>query len=140
MIVLDTNVVSELARSAPDPRVAAWAAQQDLARVVITVVTEAELRAGIAMMPEGRRRTEVEQAVMGIIEQALRGRVLPLDRAAPPYFAAFRSLRRAAGRTIDAADALIAATARAHGATLIATRDLPGFEGCGVPLVDPWAA
>ena len=140
MIVLDTNVVSELARSTPDPRVAAWAARQDRARIAITVVTEAELRAGIAMMPEGRRRAEVTQAVIGIIETALGGRVLPLDRAAAPHFAAFRALRRATGRTIDAADALIAATARAHGATLIATRDLPGFEHCGVPLVDPWAA
>lgn len=140
MIVLDTNVVSELARDTPDPRVKAWVNARPAQDYCIAIITEAELLAGIAMMPAGKRRDAVGRSVRAIIENALGGRVLPLDRRAAPHFAAMRAARRDNGRSFDAADLLIGAIARAHGAALIATRNTGDFEGCGVKLFDPWAA
>jgi toxin FitB len=140
MIVLDTNVVSELLKAAPDARVVAWTKAQPWDQLVISAVTEAELLAGVAFLPEGQRRTALQGAIAAIINQALGGRVLPLDRAAAPHFAAFRAARRAAGRAIDTADAMIGAIARAHGASLLATRNTADFEGCGVQLINPFLA
>jgi predicted nucleic acid-binding protein len=137
MIVLDTNVVSELLRPAPAKEVEAWLSAQDGAEVYFTAVGEAELRYGVAILPAGKRRTALAKAIEGILEEDLRDRILPFDRPAVRAYAAIAAKRRAAGRPISQFDCQIAAIARAHGA-VVATRNTEDYEGCGVAVIDPW--
>lgn len=139
MIILDTNVVSELLRPAPEPRVIAWLSAQDGADVWLTSIGEAELRFGAAIMPAGRRRDAIAAAIDALIAEDLRGRVLPFDSAAAVAHAAIAAARRAAGRPISLPDCQIAAICRARGAS-VATRNARDFEGCGVAVIDPWRA
>ena len=94
MIVLDTNVVSELLRPAPAKQVEAWLSAQDGATVYFTAVGEAELRHGVALLPAGRRRTALSMAIEGILEEDFRNRILPFDRAAASVSAATAAKRR----------------------------------------------
>ena len=137
MIVLDTNVVSELLRPAPAKQVEAWLSAQDGAAVYFTAVGEAELRHGVAIRPAGRRRTALSMAIEGILEEDFRNRILPFDRAAASVSAAIAAKRRAAGRPISQFDCQIAAIARAHEAA-VATRNTGDYEGCGIEVIDPW--
>ncbi len=137
MIVLDTNVLSELLRPIPAPRVEEWLAAQDGASVYFTSVGEAELRYGVAILPAGRRRTTIGAAIDDILDEDFRDRILPFDREAARAYAAIAAERRAAGRPISQFDCQIAAIARAHGAS-VATRNTGDYEGCGVAVIDPW--
>ena len=137
MIVLDTNVVSELRRSVPNFNVFDWAARQPPDSLYITAVTEAELWYGIELLPAGRNRTTLEAATERMINVFFDGRILPFDRAATQVYAEIRASRRLAGRVIGELDCMIAAIARVNGAS-VATRDLYGFENCGVEVVNPW--
>ena len=137
MIVLDTNVVSELLRPAPATQVEAWLSAQDGATVYFTAVGEAELRHGVAILPAGKRRTALTKAIEGMLEEDFRDRILPFDRAAASAYAAIAAKRRAAGRPISQFDCQIAAIARAHDAT-VATRNTGDYEGCGIDVIDPW--
>ncbi len=138
MIVIDTNVVSELMRPAPDPRVIGWFGRQDGARLHLSAVSEAELRRGVAIMPGGRRRDDLQAAIDAMVAEDFADRVLPFDGAAAVAFAAIFAERRAAGRPIGFPDCQIAATARACGAA-VATRNGDDFAGCGIEVIDPWA-
>ena len=140
MIVLDTNVISELTRQPPAQAVLRWLRQIPRNDLFGTTMTEAELRFGIMRMPQGRRRDDLLDATERVFRDLFPGRILPFNRPAAAHFAQIAAGRQAIGRRMLTADALIAATARAHGATAIATRDIRDFEHCGVPLVDPWAA
>jgi predicted nucleic acid-binding protein len=137
MIVLDTNVISELMRSQPHPAVFAWATAQARASLFTTSITCAEILFGIRALPDGKRRTALTEAAAAMFEEDLGGRILPFDAAAADRYSEIVVRRRLAGAPIEAFDALIAATASVAGAT-IATRDAGGFEGCGVPLINPW--
>jgi predicted nucleic acid-binding protein len=137
MIVLDTNVVSELLRPTPAPQVEVWLSAQNGAWIYFTAIGEAELRHGVSILPAGKRRTALAQAIEGILEVDFRDRILPFDRKASLAYAAIASERRAAGRPISQFDCQIAAIARAHGAS-VATRNISDFEGCGIELLDPW--
>jgi len=137
MIVLDTNVVSELLRPTPAPQVEAWLAAQDGARVYFTAVGEAELRHGVALLPAGRRRAALATAIEGMLDDDFRDRILPFDRAAARAYAAIAAERRAAGRPISQFDCQIASIARAHAAA-VATRNTGDYEGCGIAVIDPW--
>lgn len=137
MIILDTNVVSELLRASPAPAVEAWLAQQDSASVYLTAISAAELRYGVAIMANGKRREMLAEAVDGILGEDFLNRILPFDSAAGVKYASIGAERRAAGRPISQFDCQIAAIARAHGAVM-ATRNVGDFEGCGVELIDPW--
>jgi predicted nucleic acid-binding protein len=137
MFVLDTNVVSELLRPAPAPQVEAWLSAQDGATVYFTSIGEAELRHGVAILPAGRRRTQLGAAIDVMLDEDFRDRILPFDRDASRSYAAIAAERRAAGRPISQFDCQIAAIARAHGAT-VATRNINDYEGCRVKLIDPW--
>lgn len=139
MIVLDTNVLSELLRPAPAPQVEAWLAAQDGASVYFTAVGEAELRHGVAILPAGRRRDALAEAIEGMLDDDFRDRILPFDREAARAYAAIAAERRAAGRPISQFDCQIAAIARAQGAS-VATRNTGDYEGCGVAVIDPWQA
>lgn len=138
MIVLDTNVVSEVLRPGPTPRVVAWieSVSEDLA---ITTITMAELLVGVRRMPSGRRKTELTANV----ERALapfRGTnaILPFDEVAAERYSQVVVAREKAGRPISTADAEIAAISLAHNATC-ATRNTKDFRGIGLTLVDPWS-
>lgn len=138
MIILDTNVVSEPMRPEPDARVLAWLAAQDAGALFITAVTEAELRTGLAIMPEGRRREALGAALEAVLAEDFAGRVLPFEGgAAARAYAAIHAARRGMGSPISMADAMIAAIARVRGAR-VATRNVGDFEGTGVEVVNPW--
>lgn len=138
MIVLDTNVISELMRGKPDQGVVAWVRAQPRDRLFTTHVNEAEIFHGIRAMPEGRRRDSLAIAAETLFAIEFRGRVLPLGQAASRRYGDVVVARRDAGRPIGAFDALIAAIAFVSGAS-VATRDTAGFDGTGVTLVNPWS-
>ena len=139
MIVLDTNVVSELMRLTPDPAVMAWFSGQDSAGLHLTAVSEAELRAGAAILPPGQRRDRLTAEIDAVIGEDFAGRVLPFDSAAARAYAAIAASRRSLGRPILEADCQIAAVARARDAA-VATRNARDFAHCGITVIDPWAA
>ncbi len=138
MIVMDTNVLSELAKPSANPTVVAWANAQAIEQLYTTAITEAEMLVSVASMPNGRRQDALRQAVQTAFSALLPGRVLSFDRAAARAYAELAIERKRAGRTADGADVQIAAIARARGANAIATRNIRDFLGSGVPLVDPW--
>ena len=139
MIILDTNVISELLRPAPEPRVEHWLSAQDGLNVYLTSISEAELRYGLAIMGNGKRRAALVDAVDRILREDLAGRILPFDSDAAQSYAAIAAARRAAGRPIAQADCQIASIAHSRGAT-VATRNTPDFEGCEIDLMNPWTA
>jgi predicted nucleic acid-binding protein len=138
MILLDTNILSELMRPTPEAAVEQWLADQPEASVFISAITEAELRYGVALMPSGKRRSALAAEIEGMMGEDFNGRILPFDSPAAVAFAEIAADRRQAGRPISQADAQIAAIARSRGAAL-ATRNVPDFEGCGVEIINPWS-
>ena len=137
MILLDTNVVSEAIRPSPELVVERWLGRQPEASVFVCATTEAELRYGLALLPEGRRRSVLAADVERMLSGVFSGRILPFDSAAAMALAEIAAGRRQSGRPISFADAQIAATARSRGAAL-ATRNVADFAGCGIELVNPW--
>ena len=121
MIVLDTNVISELMRAAPDPRVLAWATAQPRALLWTTHLNQAEILYGIAALPEGRRRAALAAAAEAMFAEDFAGRILPFGAAAAARYPGIVLARRRAGNPIEGFDALIAATALAAGARTIAS-------------------
>lgn len=136
MILLDTNVLSETLRPVPDEGVATWFSSQSLATMFTSSITRAELLYGVGMLPLGKRRTGLLDAITRILAEGFKGRVLAFDDDAADAYAEIASLRRKAGKPIGQLDAMIGAIARSQGAVL-ATRNTKDFEGCGVELVDP---
>ena len=139
MIVLDTNVISELMKSEPHPAVFAWVAAQPPSSLYTTSITCAEILYGIRALPEGKRRTALADAAAMMFDEDLGGRILPFTALAASLYSEIVTSRRQAGVPIEAFDALIAATAAAAGAA-IATRDVGGFDGCGPEIINPWEA
>lgn len=137
MIVRDTNVISELMRSNPDPGVVAWVGAQSRDALYTTGINEAKIFYGIAAMPDGRRRSGLAAGAEALFAEEFAGRVLPVNGAAARRYAEIVVLRRQAGTPIEAFDALIAATAWVAGAAT-ATRDVDGFAGCGLTVINPW--
>lgn len=137
MIILDTNVISELMKPAPAPAVVDWAGHQTAAALYTTTITQAEILYGVLLLPKGGRRGAIEAAARVIFTQKFEGRLLSFDPEAAEAFGRIAAARRAAGRPMSAFDAQIAAIAACRGATL-ATRNVGDFEGCGVRLFDPW--
>ncbi len=139
MIVLDSNVISELMRPEPHAGVLRWVAAQPRAELHTTRINQAEILYGIAALPEGRRRAALAAAADAMFAEDFAGRILPFDAAAAACYPGIVVVRRRAGNPIEGFDALIAATALAAGAD-VATRDIGGFTGCGIRLIDPWTA
>jgi predicted nucleic acid-binding protein len=139
VIVLDTNVLSELMRPTPDPRVIAWFAEQTDLSLWTTALTRAELHHGVVSLPLGRRRTQLAGAVDAMFRDDFQGRVLAFTSDAAVVWADIVVARRASGRPISHVDAQIAAVARLVDATL-ATRNVDDFSDCGLTIVNPWAA
>lgn len=137
MIVLDTNVVSEAMRPAPAASVMAWFQGAPPGGLYLTAVTAAELRVGVATMPLGRRARDLADKIETMLAVGFADRILPFEEPASSHFAEVVAIRRRLGRPVLAFDALIAAIARSHGATL-ATRNTRDFDGCGLDLVNPF--
>ncbi len=138
-VILDTNVISELLRPVPNAHVVAWLSAQNSATLYFTTVGEAELRRGVMILPAGKRRDALSNAIDGIMEEDFRERVLSFDRSAALAFGVIAAARSAAGKPISQFDCQIAAIASIHGAAL-ATRNTRDFTGCGLELIDPWQA
>jgi toxin FitB len=136
VIILDTNVVSELMRPEPAARVASWVRDRDRHELRTTAITLAEIRYGIARLPDGRRK-QVLLAAAAEIFSAFGDQVLPVDAAAAEHYAIIAGGRERAGKPIAGFDALIAAVCRSNG-TALATRNVSDFDGTGIEVIDPW--
>jgi predicted nucleic acid-binding protein len=139
MIVLDTNVVSEVMKGIPDPTVHDWYRKTPRANLFVTTISEAEILAGIAVLPAGRRRSELVSLAIETFEKSFADRIFSFDSRSASHYADIVSARRRIGRPINPLDAQIAAIAREKGMA-IATRNTRDFLKCGIDLIDPWAA
>ena len=138
MFVLDTNVVSELMRERPNGKVLGWMDNQLTDNLFVTSVTEAEIRTGIAILPEGERKLGLAAAAERLFGVFFAERILPFDSDAAQAYAMLAVERRTAGRPISQFDCQIAAIAHSQGASVV-TRDVEDFEGCGLDVINPWA-
>lgn len=136
MIILDTNVTSELMRARPDSSVLAWFAEQPPNDLFSTVLTIAEISYGLERLPRGRRRRSLEQAYESIFI-GMSDHILPFDVEAALLYGPLLARKERAGMAIDPMDAQIACIAACRDAT-IATRNERDFADCGVGLVNPW--
>ena len=138
MIVLDTNVVSDMMLPRPTVRVIEWVAEQAATRLYLSTISEAELRYGVEVLPSGQRRERLLAEIEGMLRDDFAGRILPFDSYAAREYAVIAAARRAVGRPINHADCQIAAIARSHRAS-VATRDVKDFGGCGIEVINPWS-
>ena len=139
MILVDTNVISEPMRPAPDPRVIEWLGAQALETLYLNTIVVAELRFGVWSLPRGRRRNRLLHDIERQVLPMFAGRVLVFDMAASQAYAQLMAEARMSGRAISVTDGYIAATAVANGMKM-ATRDTAPFEASGLEVVDPWTA
>jgi len=137
MILLDTNVLSEAMQPRPEPAVMAWIDSQDPDELWTCTIVVAEVLSGLDLMPEGKRQQQLREKAEQMFSTLFADRIWAFDQAAARAYGAVLKTRKAMGRPIDEMDALIAAIALTNGATL-ATRNIPDFECCGIPLVNPW--
>lgn len=137
MILLDTNVISEPLRPAPDPRVVAWLDAQAVETLYLSAVTVAEMRFGVATLPAGRRRTMLGDRVEQSVLPPFVGRVLAFDVSCTQAYADVRTTARTHGVALAPADAFIAAIAATHRLAM-ATRDTTPFKAAGLTVINPW--
>jgi toxin FitB len=136
MIVLDTKVISEAMKPAPNSAVRAWLNEQVAETLYLTSVTLAEMLFGIAVLPTGRRRNTLTRALDGLL-QLFGDRVLPFDTDAARHYTVLAVAARKAGRGFPTTDGYIAAIAASRG-FIVASRDTSPYEAGGLPVVDPW--
>jgi toxin FitB len=139
MIILDTNVLSELMRDRPSPKVTAWFHKHPLVDLYTTAITEAEIFYGIELLDRGTRRQKLLMAAESLFDIDLKDRVIGFASDAARIFSEIAAHRRLQGKPISNPDAQIAAIVQLHSATL-ATRDVADFRNCGIDVVDPWVA
>ena len=139
MILLDTNVLSEIMKAEPAERVARWIAAQPSTTLFISSITQAEILHGIMLLRAGKRRTALEAGAKAMFDEDFHGRILAFGSDAASHYARIAVDRRRIGRPISHFDAQIAAIALSTGATL-ATHNTKDFDGCGVKVIDPWTA
>jgi len=138
MIVLDTNVVSELMRPTPHEMVLAWISRRAASTLCTTTITQAEVLVGVLLLPKGKRRDALDRAAEGMFESDFAERVLPFTTSAARAYARITAARTRAGKPISVFDAQIAAITHASASSL-ATRNVDDFAGCGIEVIDPWA-
>ena len=137
MIVLDTNVLSEVLRPVPESKVLTWLSSQPRLSLFTTTVTRGEVLFGLRLLPEGQRRLGLWAAALAIFDEDSSGQVLSFDSGAADAYAEIAANRRSAGKPISQFDAMIAAISRSRGASL-ATRNVRDFANCGITVVNPW--
>lgn len=136
--LLDTNVVSEWVKPRPDPGVVAWLADADEDRVLISVITLAELRHGIERLPPGSRRRRLDRWLRDELPLRFEGRIVPIDAVIADAWGQLMARGQSAGRPISAMDGFIAATALAHDLDLV-TRNVADFKAWLKSVVNPWS-
>lgn len=136
--LLDTNVISEAVRAEPDSRVVSWldSVQEDLLN--LSVLTLGEIRQGIALLAQGKRRLRLERWLETDLRMRFAGRIIPIDDDIAERWGGLTAEARRAGTTLGVMDGLLAATALEHGLTL-ATRNIKDFSRLGVALSNPWS-
>ena len=139
MILIDTNVISELWKAEPNPGVLNWIDAQAVETLYLSAITVAELRFGLATMPEGKRRSIYQDRLEREVLPAFSGRVLPFDRDTSQAYAALMAHAKAKGKAISKADGYIAATASVR-ALSVATRDVSPFHAVDLTVINPWEA
>ena len=137
MIILDTNVISEPLKPLPEPAVLDWLDRQSPQTLYLTTVNLAELLAGIEVLPQERRRAELQHALTTQVIPLFEGRILSFDEKAAEAFARIHASAQALGNPISFADGAIAAIASAQG-FILATRNVRDFRSTGVELINPW--
>jgi predicted nucleic acid-binding protein len=137
VILLDTNVLSEVLKPAPSQVVRRWLAAQEPSAVFTTTITQAEILYGVESLPSGKRRAGLFAGVEKVLTEEFRDRILPFDEEAARRFAKIVAARDATGRPISQFDAMIAAIARSRQAA-VATRNTADFDHCGIRIIDPW--
>ncbi len=140
MIIIDTNVISELQKRDPNQHVLEWLDQQEPTNLYLTAITAAELMYGACALPKGKRASMLRDVTTHIIEDQFRGRVLPFDAQAAHYYGQRMADCRKAGRAVGMADGQIAAIAVANNMAPIATRDTAPFEAFRLEVVNPFEA
>jgi len=135
--LLDTNVLSELMSVQPSPQVAAWVSAQAPDQLLTAAVCQAEVLAGLAVLPEGHRRSALTRAAHAMFREDFAERILPFDTGTAEAYADLFASRRRSGRPVATVDLMISAIARVHRATVV-TRNVADFDGCDVPVVNPW--
>ena len=137
MILLDTNVISELMRPTPDQNVVNWVSSFPKMSLFTSAITEAEILYGVAILSKGKRKSELLDAVLQIFNTDLKGHVLPFDSNAASAYASIASIRKRIGKPISQFDAQIAAIAQSRGSA-VATRNINDFHDCGIDVINPW--
>lgn len=137
--LLDTNIPSELTRTVPNQRVKDWVSGQDTASLHLSVVTIGELRKGLTILADSKRRSQLEQWFEKDLIPWFEGRILPVTRIVAERWGLLEGTRKLGGRPLNTADGMIAATALEHGLTLV-TRDVDDYDGLGLTILNPWQA
>jgi predicted nucleic acid-binding protein len=137
MIILDTNVISELMRTAPEPIVLDWHRALPMTLLATTTINVAEIRYGLARLPFGRRRATLESRFGAFLSRGFEGRIFDFDEPAATAYGEMAAARERSGRRLDGFDGLIAAIARSRGLAL-ATRNIDDFAGCEIDVLSPW--
>ena len=135
--LLDTNIPSELVRPRPEPKVQSWVAAQNLDTLFISSVSFGELRKGIILLPQGKRRAELEAWIETDLSDLFFGRILPVTRSVAERWGVLEGHRQLVGRPLNMPDGQIAATALEHRLTLV-TRNVRDFAGLDVTIFNPW--
>lgn len=139
MFLLDTNVVSEMFKPAPDPNVAGWVRQSPKRQVYISAISKAEMLFGLAIMPEGKRKMAFAAAIHAFLAEELKTPILAFGEREAEFYADIASNLRRKGRTTGQSDAQIASVARSHGFKVV-TRNVRYFDDCGIDVINPWEA
>jgi len=137
MIILDTNVISELMREYPDANVQAWIEKQKPIHLSITTIAIAEIQRGLCRLPNGKRKSRLKQSFEDFISEAFEWRIFEFDESAAYVYGEIAAKRELTGFNTDAVDLMITAIAKSRNAG-IATRNTKDFEGCGVKVINPW--
>ncbi len=137
MIILDTNVISELMKEQPDPQVKQWIGSQRPQDLALTAIAIAEITRGLSRLPKGKRRHILEQNFTAFVHDAFGVRIFPFDEEAAFLYGVLSAMREQAGMKADPVDLMIASIAKNHNAS-IATRNIKDFTGCGITLINPW--
>lgn len=137
MILIDTNVVSEVMKATPDDAVVDWLNEQDSGNLYVASVTIGEIEYGLRILPNGRRRDQLRELFARFIAQAFAMRILPYDEIAARVYGDLMGLRKEMGRPLSVPDGQIAAIARVGGYAL-GTRNIKDFQDCGIELINPF--
>jgi toxin FitB len=139
MIILDTNVISEIMRVSPDPAVLGWLGALPLSELATTTVNIAEIKYGLARLPSGRNRCDLAMKFASFALRGFANRIFDFDAGAADIYGDLVVTREHAGKRIEGFDGLIATIARSRGLP-VATGNAADFEGCGIDVINPWSA